>query len=131
MTMGERIEKLRLEHDMTLEELGAHLGVKKGAIYKYQVGEVENIPRSSVVKMAALFNVTPEYILAFSDDEKMGYMSDSMIREYLTKQYGEETVRFFEKFSSMTEENRTKLFGLCQVIEKAEKYDRMLALTKE
>ena len=131
MTMGERIEKLRLAHDMTLEELGAHLGVKKGAIHKYEVGEVENIPRASIVKMASLFNVTPEYILAFSDDEKMGFMSDSMIREYLTKQYGKETVRFFEKFSSMTEENRNKLFGICQVIEKAEIYDQMKALTQK
>ena len=131
MTMGERIKRLRKEHKMSQEELGQYLGVGKTAIHKYENGDVENIPRSGIIKMAYKFNVTPEYILAFSDDEKMGYMSDSMIREYLIKKYDDETVRFFDKFSSMTDANRNKLFGICEVIEKAETYDKMVALTQK
>ena len=131
MTMGDRIKRLRKARKMSQEELGQYLGVGKTAIHKYENGDVENIPRSGIVKMAQMFDVTPEYILAFSDDEKLGYMSDSMIREYLIKKYGTETVRFFEKFTDMTEENRNKLFGICQVIEKAETYDKMIALTQK
>lgn len=131
MTMGERIRTLRKQYKMSMEELGKHLGVGRSAILKYENGDVENIPRSGIVKMAQMFDVTPEYILAFSDDEKLGYMSDSMIREYLGKKYGNDTVRFFDKFSAMTEENRNKLFGICQVIEKAETYDKMIALTQK
>nr|DAW94409.1 MAG TPA: helix-turn-helix domain protein [Caudoviricetes sp.] len=33
MTTGERIRQLRIEHQMTQEELGAKVGVQKAAIY--------------------------------------------------------------------------------------------------
>lgn len=38
MTTGERIRQLRIEHQMTQEELGAKVGVQKAAIYKYENG---------------------------------------------------------------------------------------------
>ena len=126
MTMGERIKRLRKKEKMSQEELGKYLGVGKTAIHKYENGDVENIPRSAIIKMAMKFNVSPEYILAFNDDEKMGYMTDVMIKEYLLDKYGSDTVRFFEKFSTMTDGNRNTLFGICEVIEKAEKYVKIM-----
>ena len=46
MTTGERIRQLRIEHQMTQEELGAKVGVQKAAIYKYENGLVVNLKRS-------------------------------------------------------------------------------------
>ena len=43
MTTGERIRQLRIEHDMTQEELGAKIGVQKAAIYKYETGLIVNL----------------------------------------------------------------------------------------
>ena len=128
MTMGERIERLRKENNWTLEELGNHLGVQKGAIYKYEKGEVENIPRSSIVKMAALFDVTPEYILAFSDEEKAGFVTDEMIHNSLFNKYGEEGLQLLAIFSTMADINKHKLLALSKDIKKAEKYDDMMAV---
>ena len=67
MTMGDIIKSLRISHKMTQEELGAHLGVQKSAIRKYECGRVENIPRASIEKMAILFGVKPSYIMGFDD----------------------------------------------------------------
>ena len=39
MTTGERIRQLRIEHQLTQEELGAKVGVQKAAIYKYEKEE--------------------------------------------------------------------------------------------
>lgn len=68
MNMGSRIKELRLENNMTQEELGAVLGVQKSAIRKYEKGEVENIKRSAIKKMADLFCVTPSYLMGFTDE---------------------------------------------------------------
>ena len=54
MTMGERIRTLRKQHFMSMEELGSKIGVGKSAILKYEKGQVENLPRSTIEKMAIL-----------------------------------------------------------------------------
>ena len=131
MTMGDKIRALRKQNKLTLQELGDRLGVGKSAIAKYERGEVENIPRTSIVKMAEIFGVTPEYLLAFSGDENSGYEPETMIREYLIAKYGEEIFRFFDRLSTMTDANRKKLFEICELINKAEIYDEMLAHHKE
>lgn len=69
MAMGDIIKRLRLEHHMTQEELGAHIGVQKSAIRKYECGRVENIPRASIEKMASIFGVKPSYLMGFDEGE--------------------------------------------------------------
>ncbi len=68
MNTGDIIKKLRKEHKLTQEELGAIIGVQKSAIAKYEHGRVENLKRSSIEKLANYFNVSPSYILGISDD---------------------------------------------------------------
>lgn len=67
MTTGERIKKLRKEHDLTQEELGAYIGVQKAAIQKYEKGTVTNIKRDSLIKLAQILDTTPEYLLGWED----------------------------------------------------------------
>lgn len=69
-SMGDNIRALRLKHNMTQEELGRHLGVQKSAIRKYESGMVENIPRSSIKKMADLFGVKPSALMGWEEKEK-------------------------------------------------------------
>ena len=68
MTMGENIKRLRIEKGMTQEELGRILGVQKSAIRKYESGKVENIPRSSIKKMAEIFGVRPSFLMGWDED---------------------------------------------------------------
>lgn len=68
MTTGDRIRQLRLEHQMTQEELGARVGVQKAAIYKYENGLVVNLKRSTIEKLAAALDTTPTYLMGMEDD---------------------------------------------------------------
>lgn len=69
MTMAERIRMLRLQKNLTQEELGKVLGVQKSAIRKYESGMVENIPRSSIKKMADVFGVAPSYLMGWEEEK--------------------------------------------------------------
>ena len=69
MTTGERIRQLRIEHQMTQEELGAKVGVQKAAIYKYENGLVVNLKRSIVEKLALVLDTTPTYLMGMEDAE--------------------------------------------------------------
>ena len=68
MNMGERIRELRKEKGVTQEELGKIIGVRQSAIRKYESGMVENIPRISIQKMADFFDVSPAYLMCFTDE---------------------------------------------------------------
>lgn len=69
MTTGERIRQLRIEHQMTQEELGAKVGVQKAAIHKYENGLVVNLKRSILEKLALVLDTTPTYLMGMEDAE--------------------------------------------------------------
>ena len=74
MTTGERIRQLRIEHQMTQEELGARVGVQKAAIYKYENGLVVNLKRSILEKLAIVLDTTPTYLMGMEDSEQQANM---------------------------------------------------------
>ena len=66
-TMGQRIHDKRVEYGMTMEELGAKLGVQRSAVNKWEKGEVLNIKRSYIKAMAELFRVSPAWLMGMDD----------------------------------------------------------------
>lgn len=101
-TMGDRIRELRIAAKMTQKDLALRLNVKDGAVSKWESGTVENIPRQTIQAMADLFNVSPPYLMAFSDDPGrsggpgivLSALEASMVRDFRKlDSFGQETVR--------------------------------------
>lgn len=59
MNVGDYIKKLRTEKGLTQEELGEMLGVKRAAVNKWESGMVQNLKRTTMQKLAVIFNVNP------------------------------------------------------------------------
>ena len=72
MDMGDRIKKLRLEKDLTQEELGKLIGVKKAAVQKYESGLVQNIKRSKIQLLANALGVSPAYLMGWEPNLEIG-----------------------------------------------------------
>lgn len=70
MNTSEIIKMLRIQNNMTQEELGERIGVKKSAIAKYESGRVENLKRSTIEKLANIFDVSPTYLLGMSNEKE-------------------------------------------------------------
>ena len=96
MTTGERIRQLRIEHQMTQEELGAKVGVQKAAIYKYENGLVVNLKRSILEKLALVLDTTPTYLMGMEDAEPA--------QTSLTKAQ----TALLDNFNQLNEEGQTK-----------------------
>lgn len=71
MNTSEIIKMLRIQNNMTQEELGERIGVKKSAIAKYESGRVENLKRSTIEKLANIFDVSPTYLLGMSNEKEV------------------------------------------------------------
>lgn len=67
MGKGKIIKKLRLDHDMTQEELAKKLNTTKQTIYKYENDVITNIPADKIKSMAEIFGVSPVEIMGLSN----------------------------------------------------------------
>ncbi len=68
MTMGERIRAAREKKQLSQTELATFLGYKsRSSINKIEMGG-RDIPRSVIVKLAEALNVSPSYLMGWTDD---------------------------------------------------------------
>ena len=125
MTTGERIRQLRIQHQMTQEELGAKVGVQKAAIYKYENGLIVNLKRSTLEKFAIVLETTPTYLMGLEDDE-----NDSSILSELTPQQS----ALLSSFDQLNEEGQQKAVDYVDDLVLTGRYKKCAALglgTKE
>lgn len=111
MKMSQIIKELRQKSGLTQSELGEKLGVKKSAINKYESGKVSNIKRSTIEKMANIFNVYPSYLMGFEDEQKDRLNEDE---KYIIKSYRalneekQKDIKNFVKFTLLEYKKETK-----------------------
>lgn len=119
MTTGERIRQLRIQHQMTQEELGAKVGVQKAAIYKYENGLIVNLKRSTLEKLAIVLETTPTYLMGLEDDE-----NDSSILSELTPQQS----ALLSSFDQLNEEGQQKAVDYVDDLVLTGRYKKCAAL---
>ena len=68
MDMGEKIKFLRIENDMTLEELGNKVGVGKSTVRKWETGMIANMKRDKILKVAEALNTSPAYLMGWDNN---------------------------------------------------------------
>ena len=122
MTIGERIRRLRMEKNMTQEELGALPGVQKAAIQKYESGQIQNLKVDTIRFFSDFFGLPPAY---FIYDEIPSYGEE--IAEQLLKIYlGERGATFMHNLYKLNFEGLRKLADYCEDLTEIEKYKRAL-----
>lgn len=126
MTMGERIRILRKQHKMTQDELGKRLGVGRSAILKYEKGEVENLPRSSIEKMAVLFGVSPSYLMCFDEwDKNSEQLSDEVILiERIQAKWGKGMVMIMQNYYELNEDGQSTLLNISESLCELSKFKK-------
>lgn len=67
MTLGEKIKKLRLDKNLTQEDLAKILNTTKQTIYKYETGIVENLPLNRIAQLAHALGTTPAHLTGWED----------------------------------------------------------------
>lgn len=71
MTVGERIKELRERNGYKASELSELVGVSKQSLYKYENNIVTNIPYNTIERIAAVCNVTPEYVMGWHKEKSV------------------------------------------------------------
>ena len=67
MNSGDRIKQLRIRNNMTLEELGARVGVGKSTVRKWETGAIANMRRDKIAKLADALGTTVMDIMGLEE----------------------------------------------------------------
>lgn len=67
MKFGDRIKQRRIELHMSAGELGSLIGKNRATIYRYEKGDIENIPLEVLDPLAEALDVTPEYLMGWTE----------------------------------------------------------------
>lgn len=75
MNTGEKLKSLRKQKRMTLEDVATIINVGRATVLKYENGIITNIPSDKIEQLATLFDVSPAYLMGWSDDAQKNVLS--------------------------------------------------------
>jgi len=70
MEMKDKIKQRREELGLTLEEVGNIVGVGKSTVRKWETGDIANMRRDKIAKLAVALRTSPAYLLGYDETEK-------------------------------------------------------------
>ena len=87
MSVGKRIKERRNELQMSVDDLATKLKKNRATIYRYEKGEIENLPIDIIESLAKALDTTPQFLMGWDkklsgmrmtdgDDESMYFAHD-------------------------------------------------------
>lgn len=81
MNIGQRIKQKRKELKMSADDLGKRLGKDRSTIYRYEKGDIENLPLDILEPIAMALNTTPQYLMGWEQVKKKNdVLSDIVLK---------------------------------------------------
>lgn len=82
MKIGDRIKQRRIELGFDADELAKRIGKSRATVYRYENGDIENMPTTVLEPIAKALNTTPAYLMGWSESEELAVRN---ITKELTK----------------------------------------------
>lgn len=70
MDIGLRIKKRRKEIGMSAEKLAEKLGKNRSTVFRYENGDIENLPLDVLNPIAEALQTTPQYLMGWKEEQK-------------------------------------------------------------
>lgn len=116
-TVGQRLKRLRTERGLTQTDIANLLGMTKGAIQKYECGQIRNFKADTIKTLSEFFNVpTTSFIYDEIPDR-----SDDM-HSILSAYFGGWYIDFMTNFTRLNETGQRKVIAYCEDLTFVEKY---------
>lgn len=99
-TINERIKELRMSKKITLGFIAKELNITEATAYRYESGDIKNIPSDRIEAYAKILNTSPAYLMGWdtSENEKDSLTPTSY-----------DSIEFENTLSKLDEENFSKV----------------------
>lgn len=121
MTIGDRIKNRRIQLGLTAEELGIEIGKNKATVYRYENGDIENLPTSILEPLSLALSTTPDYLMGWTDNPDKNYL-DYLNDTILPKKEHLKNKPTLERINKILEKNdqMVKLFDTAADLDDAD-----------
>lgn len=95
-TLSRKIKELRLSKEMTLEQVGAIVGVGKSTVRKWENGAIINIGIDKIVPLAKALGTSPAYLMGWDETiftEESNLTDEEKVKNSTTSQRLREIIR--------------------------------------
>ncbi len=106
-----RIRECREACGMTVDDLAKILGKNRATVYRYDNGQIENIPIQVVSILAATFDVDPMYLIGLSDEK------GSFNREQPVTQLDDEHKELIDRYDALGQRQKKRLLNFLTILE--------------
>lgn len=65
MSIGQRIKETRIQQGLSIDDLACKLGKNRTTVYRYENGDIENLPLGILDSLADALNTTPAYLMGW------------------------------------------------------------------
>lgn len=95
--VGIRIKQSREQAGMSLNDVAQKIDLDKSTILRYENGEIAKVKAPLIEKMAAAMNVSPHYLLGWTDNPSTINSDEPMIDKQILTSNEKELIRYYRK----------------------------------
>ena len=106
--IGQRIKERRKELDMTADELGRRIGKNRATVYRYENGDIENLPIDVLKPIAKALDIAPQYLMGWNIDTEATSKKTEPTVDFLVT-LGDDEKYMVEVMSSLSPKSREEL----------------------
>ena len=67
--ISKKIKELRLKYNISMDDLAQKIGKNRATIYRYENGDIEELPMSILKPLADALHTTPAYLMGWEEDD--------------------------------------------------------------
>ena len=115
MSIGQRIRTMRLEQGLSIDDLAYRLGKNRTTIYRYENGDIENLPLGILDSLAKALNTTPAYLMGWENSTDVVSMGTYIVGDI-------SEINYFKKWvdeiglNMLTDDECGKVFEYAKVL---------------
>lgn len=82
MDVGQRIKECRIKKGLTVDELAEKLNKNRATVYRYENGDIENLPITVLEPIAKALGTSPAFLMGWTKDSET--LSQTMEKNKIT-----------------------------------------------
>ena len=117
--IGQRIKERRKELDMTADELGRRIGKNRATVYRYENGDIENLPIDVLKPIAKALDIAPQYLMGWNIDTEATSKKTEPTVDFALLHDGD-VMTVVEVMSSLSPKSREELMQFAECLKSKE-----------
>lgn len=127
MNTGDRIKQRRLELGLSADDLGAKIGKSRATIYRYENGDIENMPTPVLEPLAKALDTTPADLMCWEGQSIKSNIEDRNIPWTVSDKPDNDQKELNEIYVQLSSNNRERVLTYSKSLLSTQQLDDELA----